>query len=332
MIYPEFKAPFVVGVTAPSSGVAGFEETLEKAIEKIKTKAMRVIVDATTWEQDKVRSTSAVKRARELNDMLQSTDINLIFPPWGGELAIEVLDKIDYQAIKPKWFLGYSDISLLTFAITVTTGIATAHGPNLVDQRFSQEDTTTAAWSKVLETKQGMKSSQIQSDFYQKDWDYDADSFKLTEPTSWQTIGKVPDVLEGRLLGGCIDVIRHTIGTSYGDVRKFQDETLSGEPILWYLENCELNPVDLKRTLKQMHLAGWFDNISGILFGRTSVTNENNGYTITNVYQEMASELDKPVIYDIDCGHVPPQMTFVNGASGRVYKGKSKWRFDQFFD
>ncbi|MNO07459.1 LD-carboxypeptidase [compost metagenome] len=36
------------------------------------------------------------------------------------------------------------------------------------------------------------------------------------------------------------------------------------------------------------------------------------------MYQALSEELQLPVLYDIDCGHVPPQLTFINGAYAEV--------------
>lgn len=74
---------------------------------------------------------------------------------------------------------------------------------------------------------------------------------------------------EGRLLGGCIDTISHLIGTPYGDVQSLK-ESIMMESRSWFLENCELSSVDLRRSLVQMKLAGWFDGSSGIMFGRSA--------------------------------------------------------------
>ncbi|NEU35566.1 LD-carboxypeptidase, partial [bacterium LRH843] len=82
--------------------------------------------------------------------MLKNEEINLIIPPWGGELLIEIFEHFLFQEIKPKWVLGYSDTSLFLFALTINTGIATAHGPNLVDLRGEYWDETTKMWERVL--------------------------------------------------------------------------------------------------------------------------------------------------------------------------------------
>lgn len=103
----------------------------------------------------KQKSASAKKRADEFNKMMLNEDVQLIIPPWGGELLIEILEYIDLKISRISGVLGYSDISLLLLAITLKTGIATAHGTNLVDLRGKYSDNTTAMWQSVLSNKKG---------------------------------------------------------------------------------------------------------------------------------------------------------------------------------
>lgn len=137
--------------------------------------------------------------------------------------------------------------------------------------------------------------------------------------------------MEGRILGGCIDVIRHLIGTPYGCVREFRDRHIGNEPVLWYLENCELSTVDLRRSLVQMKLAGWFENCSGIMFGRSPANMPKENYTAEDVYQDLYEETGVPIVYDIDCGHVPPQITLINGAHAAVEVSEGKGTVLQYF-
>ncbi len=137
--------------------------------------------------------------------------------------------------------------------------------------------------------------------------------------------------IQGRLLGSCIDIIRHLIGTPFGDVQSFRNTFLDGGPIIWYLENCEMNTTDLRRSLVQMKLAGWFDRCSGLMFGRSSANTPVDNYTVEDVYHKLADELGIPIIYDIDCGHVPPQITFINGAYAEVEASEGKGSALQYF-
>lgn len=47
----------------------------------------------------------------------------------------------------------------------------------------------------------------------------------------------------------------YLIGTPFGDVITFRKNHIKGEPVIWYLENCELSTTDLRRSLVQMKLA-----------------------------------------------------------------------------
>lgn len=320
--YPVLEKGAGVGVTAPSSGVPDeLHHLLTGAFSRMEEKGYTIISGETPWTQDKAKSASAKKRAQEFHDMMRNEEIQLIFPPWGGELLIETLEYIDFGHLGEKWVLGYSDISLLLLAITLKTGIATAHGTNLVDLRGEYSDETTAMWQSVLATRKHDSVLQHSSEKYQQEWQFGNPTphvFHLTEPTYWKTVGDEKVNIQGRLLGGCIDVIRHLVGTPYGDVQRFKEEHLEGQPVIWFFENAELTVTDLRRSLLHMKLAGWFENCSGMMFGRSMANTPVGNYTVEDVYNELAEELQLPVVYEIDCGHEPPQLTFVNGAWAEV--------------
>jgi len=336
IIYPFLEKDATIGVTAPSSGVqVELHDMFKLACSRIEMKGYKVICGDTVFSQDKAKSSPAKKRADEFNEMMKNDLIDIIIPPWGGELLIEMLEYVDFDNIKEKWILGYSDISTLLLATTLKTGLATAHGSNFVDLRGEYWDPTTAMWQSVLSTNTGGAVLQYSSEKYQKEWQHDNPSpcvFHLTEPTIWNTTATDNCVnIEGRLLGGCIDVIRHLIGTPFGDVQGFRNQFLNDESVLWYLENCELTTTDLRRSLVQMKFAGWFEQCSGIMFGRSPANHPIGNYTVEDVYKELSDELNIPIISNIDCGHVPPQITFINGAYANVKVVKGKGTVLQHF-
>lgn len=320
--YPILKENATIGVTAPSSGLpTNLSPLLKSSGKRMEAKGFSVIFGDTVWKQNKAKSASAKERANEFNKMMADENIDIIIPPWGGELLIEMLEHIHFEQMKPKWILGYSDISLLLLAITLKTGIATAHGTNLVDLRGDYEDETTAMWHSVLTAKASNDILQHSSVAYQKEWQHENPSpciFHLTEETEWKSLLEQPIEFQGRLLGGCIDVIRHLMGTPFGDVSNFSTKYINDEPIIWYFENCKLSTTDLRRTLVQMKLAGWFINCTGIMFGRSAANMPVDEYTAIDVYQDLWNELQIPILYDIDCGHLPPQNTLINGAYAEV--------------
>jgi muramoyltetrapeptide carboxypeptidase len=334
--YPLLNKNAKIGVMSPSSGVpAELHHLLDQSSNRIKKKGYSVSFGETAWTQEKAKAASADVRASEFMKMMSDVAIGIVIPPWGGELILEILELLDFENIKNKWVLGYSDTSALLFAITVKTGIATAHGTNFIDLRGEYWDETTAMWEKTLFTPKGGSIIQTSSEKFQKEWSHDQPSpfvFHLTEPTRWNTVSRKNERLEGRLLGGCIDIIQHLAGTEFGDITAFQEKHLGNEPILWYFENCDLTSTGLRRALIGLKLSGWFNHCSGVMFGRSAANTPVNGYHVEEVYNELSMELKVPVVFDIDCGHQPPQMTFINGAYAEVEIAEGKGILKQFFN
>ena len=339
MRYPNLKPKATIGVTAPSSGVyEGLYFLVEQSRERLESRGYRLQIGETVWTQEKAKSAPAARRAAEFMQMMEDDTIDIIIPPWGGELLIEILDQIDFGKFQLKWIFGFSDISVLLLATTLKTGIATAQGANLVDFRGEYFDKTTGMWEPVLQTLAGAAVTQYSSAKYQKTWNYVNPTpwvFNLTQTTEWKAIPNRDVHIKGRLLGGCLDAIRHLVGTPYGDVSTFRKQYTKGEGIIWHFECYNLSPTSLRRTLVQMKYAGWFEDCTGILFGRNADGSAMNtpvdDYHIKDVYTELAAELQIPVVYDIDCGHVPPQMTLINGAVAEVSVKDGKGIIKQTF-
>jgi muramoyltetrapeptide carboxypeptidase len=328
--YPKaLEQGHTIAFTAPSSGVSKeLHDLVHQGRKQFERRGYRVEIGETVWTQTKAASATKEKRAAELNGMLQNRDIHCIIPPWGGEILQEILPLIDWVKVQPKWLLGYSDTSTLLFALTLKTGIATAHGTNFVDVRSDEWDVTTKKFLEVLSSGEGATIHQASSPQFQSNWNHDRKPepyvFNLDTETRWETVYDQPVEMKGRLLGGCMDTIRHLIGTPYGNVMEFQQKHLKNEPILWYMENCEMSATDFHRTLLQMQQSGWFEHASGIIFGRTDAGQEVGGFKTLDALERLAETTRLPIIYDADIGHVPPQLTFVNGAYAEIKVAEGK--------
>ncbi len=96
--YPSFSKGATIGVTAPSSGVgAELHDMFKLSCSRMEEKGFSVICGDTVWTQHKAKSSPAKKRADEFNEMMSNDQIDIIIPPWGGELLIEILEHIDFH-------------------------------------------------------------------------------------------------------------------------------------------------------------------------------------------------------------------------------------------
>lgn len=254
-------------------------------------------------------------------DALLADDVDAVLPPWGGELAIEVLARMDFARLRdarPKWILGYSDISTLLLPMLLELGWASAHGPNLMDLVPAQRDPLSAETLSWLSSDAPF--TQRSSTHYQTAWvdwkQRPGAPFQLDQPTRVQTLDGRPLRARGRLVGGCLDTISNLAGTRFGDVPRFVRES-AADGVILFLENCELQPGQAARALVQLRLAGWLDGVQAVLLGRSQAP-DARGPDYVRALHRLFDDLPVPVAFDLDIGHVPPQWTMIEGALATI--------------
>lgn len=316
-----------IAISAFSSGV---HEGMHHLVIKTKTYLEKlgyvVEIGETVWTQSKGRSASVEKRLNEFMNFWKDDSVAAIIPPWGGNFALDLIKAVDWVSLRetePKWVLGYSDISTFNFMLSTKARIASAHGPNIIDLSFQEWDDVTKGWLGALTTKHGDVFEQHASEYYQINWpssDTEEDvQFNLNQPTKWKcALPNRQSEFSGRLLGGCLNTIRNLIGTSQDHINSLIDETKFSEGIVWYLECTNMDTANVYQSLWQMREAGWFDNIKGVMFGRIDDCKQYQDFTIQQAFEDIFSEFDIPVLYDLDIGHFPPQMTLINGGFAEV--------------
>lgn len=327
---PRYPRPLqpgsLIAVTAPSSGVpAPLHPRLDLVIEQLRVRGYRVREGLSLRHEHKDESAPSEARAAELTALLLDDDVDAVFPTWGGERAIELLRRLDFAALaraRPKWLMGYSDLSTLMLPLTLMCGWATVHGPNLMDLAPGQDDPLTAHALAPLVGGAGTVFEQRQSVAWQKKWeDFALDprcTYRLTEPTRWRPLSTVPAggiTMSGRLIGGCLDTLMHLSGSKFGDVPSFV-RRCGDEGAIVYLENAEMRPTELLRALWSVRLSGWFDGVRGIVVGRSGGADAKTESDLgaDEALHAGLADLPCPVLVDVDIGHRPPQMTLINGA------------------
>jgi len=313
-----------IAVTAPSSGVP--EELhwlLKQAKKHTEELGLKVVLGDTVWTEVKARSSSKEKRAEELMNYLLDDDVDVIMPPWGGEFLMQVLPLLDWEKLKenrPKWVLGFSDTSTLNVTLTLKTGVATAHGTNFFDLGMKNWDSLTSLWSEVLGIQDEESYRQDASKLYQSSWEKvfenPGEQYMLDTPTEWKTTGDGLVSFKGRLIGGCANTLNIIAGTEFAPVSHFQSQAEEG--VIWYFEWVEWLAGDVLRHLWKFKELGWFENTNGVLIGRPLGGGDSKDFTFVEAIHEIFDELNIPVVYDVDIGHMPPQMTLINGAFAEV--------------
>lgn len=317
-----------IGVTAPSSGVDDIlRPRLEHAVKVLRDQGFEVEVGECIGTPTHV-SALREQRAAELMAMLTDPSIRAVVPPWGGETAIDLLDVLDYDAIgaaEPTWVVGFSDTTTWMAPITLRTGIATLHGQNLMDTPYAVEP-GLLHWLAVAGAEPGSTLVQHSPGRHRTtgfdDWAADPTiaRYTLTGTGTWRRIdaGHEDEAvsISGRLIGGCVETVSNLTGTPYGGMEAFARE-YAPEGLVHYVDVDAAPSYEVCRLLHGMRLAGWFDRANAVLVSRTRAPGAPD-FSQDDAVRDALGMLGVPIIADVECGHVPPYLALVNGASTTV--------------
>ena len=206
-------------------------------------------------------SNTPQKCGEELNEAYCSEDSQILMSCGGGELMCEVVPYIDFERIrmaKPKWFMGYSDNTNFTFLLTTLCDTAAVYGPcapafGMQPWHASLEDAYAILCGKQREVHNydGWEKESF------KDAEHPLVPYNVTEPFRLRRFPDEEITIKGRLVGGCMDCLVNLLGTTYDEVRSF-NERYEEDGIIWFLESCDLNIMSIRRAIWQMKNAGWF--------------------------------------------------------------------------
>lgn len=315
-----------IDLIAPSFGCSSepYFSRLEKAISNFSKWGYKTRANKNVYLSDGlIASNSPRDRAEEFMDSYLSEESKLILSVGGGEVMMDMLPYVDFKRIKnskPKWFMGFSDNTNLSFLLPTLANVKAIYGPNAPSFISSKPSNSEKDALRLL------SNDFTKYETYPK-WGYPPKEAK--NPLAKTKLNREEKIInfglkeeKGILLGGCIDVIASLIGTKFDNVVRFNKEN---GPLIWMLESCDLNPLSFYRILNQMKFASYFASTKAIIFGRPMHFNEEiMGLSFIKAAKEALNELNIPLVFDISLGHLSPSLPFVEGMEASVRFNKKE--------
>lgn len=362
MRYPQFlQKGGRIGFIAPSFGCATepYLSDFKSALEEFRLKGFKTIPGPNCFLDEGVGiSNTPEKCAAEANDFLINDKSDVIISCGGGELMCEILPFIDFDRISksdPKWFMGYSDNTNLTFLLNTLCDTASVY--SVCASKFAKDHHKCV--DDAFDILCGKKLSVSNYDRWFKDvWEDSGADPEDTDDTKEKPIGKyinektgdaydvfaykqflciggtpVDSVkMSGRLIGGCMDCLVTLTGTRFDRVRDFS-EKYGSDGIIWFLESCDLSVMSQRRALWQMENAGWFKNVKGFLIGRPLRFDDKFGdFDHYDAVLGILGKYNVPILMDLDIGHQFPQMPVISGACANVTATANSLEIDYILD
>lgn len=273
IIPPYLKKGDTIGILCPS-GFMPYEKA-QTAINILQQWGFKVKTGFTLGNQNNYFSGTDEERLNDLQTMMDDDSINAIMCARGGYGMGRIIDKISFKKFKkkPKWIIGYSDITVLQLHIFTNYKIASLHAP--MAAAFNDDGFKNEFVQSLHDALVGKKAK------------YNCASHPFNKQ------GKT----EGRLVGGNLSLLVHLIGTSSNINTK--NEILFIEDVGEYIYNVD-------RMLYQLKRSGHLENLAGLVVGRFTDIKDTTtpfGKTTEEVIRDIVKEYDYPVCFNFPVSH-----------------------------
>ncbi|WP_128894806.1 S66 family peptidase [Longirhabdus pacifica] len=261
-------------------------------------------------------------RAMDLMMAFQDTSIKGIIANIGGEDSIRLLPYIDFDVIRcqPKVLMGYSDITIVhLFCFKV--GLSSFYGPAVLTD-FA-ENVEMPAYTTEMVKRTLFQSKQIGEIQPAKTWSSERIEWieenknlrrKMHTNTGYELLqGK--GIVQGHLLGGCIEVLEFAKGTVL-----WPEEKMWHDCILFF-ETSEEQPEPhcIRYWLRNYAAQGILQQANGMIFAKPQDERYVEEYKIEilSVMREYDLQ-DLPILYNLNFGHTEPKCILPYGALAEI--------------
>ncbi len=225
-------------------------------------------------------------RAADLTEMLLDPEVKAIISFRGGYGSMRTVRAMDLSLFDshPKWLVGFSDITVF-HAVLQSRGIESilgampsTIGPDAGDaSKISEESLRKALFGEIRSYR--------------------------TAPHAWNHTGSA----RGRLVGGNLSLVVSCLGTPWQNRLR--------ENSILFIEDVDERMYNLDRMLLTLQQGGTFDRAKAIIIGQFTDTSGEDEWQrkALDLVNEYMAPLDKPVLFDFDCGHEHPNYSLYLG-------------------
>jgi len=273
-----------IGVVSPA-GPTFHKRDLKKVERSLSALGLYVKFGKHVLSRNGYLAGSDSERADDFNGMIYDDSVKAIMAMRGGWGSNRLLNLIDYDAVSrnPKIIIGFSDVASLLLAIYAKTGLITFYGP-VATSKFGK---FTTSWVKEI-LFEG-KSPTLENPLIRPDGSINHNHFTKTINSG---------TAQGKLVGGNLTVISSMIGSGY--LPDWDENIL-------FLEEVGEKIYHIDRMLTQLKLAGIFNKLSGIVFGKCvkCVPSKTTlSLSLEDVFDEIFTPLSIPVYTGAMIGHI----------------------------
>jgi muramoyltetrapeptide carboxypeptidase len=292
MTVKKIQPPFLkendeVAIISPSYCID--EKILVEARKFLEKWGLKVHIGRNASGRDGPFAGSDAERLSDLQEMTDDHDIKAVFCSRGGYGLSRIIDKVDFSVLdtNPKWYSGFSDITVLHMWLSKVCGIMSVHGE--MPLNFNNEEKSNQSFVTLKKALFGERLS----------YEWRGNFFNTRK-------------VIGEVTGGNLSLIYSLSGTNA--------EISPGGKIL-IIEDVKEYYYHLDRMLTSLKLSGKLEGLSALIIGGMTEMEDATvpwGKDVEETILGIVSEYNYPVLFNFPAGHIADNRAFYIGKEAKI--------------
>lgn len=268
------------------------KEAIKPAIDILKSWGLKVELGPNVFKVHHQFAGTDEQRINDLQWAIDHKSAKAVLISGGGYGTLRVIDHVNFKPLlkNPKWFVGYSDTTILHNRL-YHLKIAAIHGTMAF--QFPKDEEATNSIKHLLF----------------------GEELKYSIPKNkYNRIGKA----EAEIVGGNLSLL-YALSGSVDDV--------SGKNKILFIEDLDEQLYHVDRMMLQLKRSGKLKHLKGLIVGGMSDMKDNAipfGKTAEEIVLDAVKEYDYPVCFNFPAGHIEKNMALYLGKKAKLEVTKNK--------
>ena len=273
VIPPYLKKGDRVAIISPSGVVD--KDVVLKAADRLRQSGFDVTVGSNAFNNNGCFAGTDAERLFDLQEATSDPEIKAVFCSRGGYGISRIIDSVDFSSLKkhPKWYIGFSDITVLHLWLTRQCGIVSLHGE--MPLNYFNPKKTAQSYESVISALMG-------------------------EPQviSWRCSRECTIDVTGPVTGGNLSLIYSLTGTP---------AEMDTDGSILFIEDVGEYYYHLDRMLTSLRLGGKLTNLAALVVGGMDKMTQGTvpyNRSVEEIVLDIVGHYSYPVVFNFPAGHI----------------------------